>query len=116
MIFWEVDEKSLKEEAQKTKEQIKFIYNKLKVFILIALNFFLLVAYIYLISYNYSLSKKYSNLVDELQKINLDYKIFSSKLTTYYSKDYIQKVLNTNLYIPSTFVFLYDNSKAMIIK
>jgi len=116
MIFWEVNEKSLKEEAKKTKEQIKFIYNKLKMFILIILNFSLLVTYSYLISYNYFLSKEYSNLVDELQKINMDYKIFSSKLTTYYSKDYIQKVLNTNLYIPSAFAFLYDNSKVLIIK
>jgi len=116
MIFWEVDEKSLKEEAQKTKEQVKFIYNKLKMFILMILNFFLLIAYIYLVSYNYFLSKEYSKLIDELQKINLDYKIFSSKLTTYYSKDYIQKILNTNLYIPAAFIFLYGNSKALIIK
>ncbi len=114
MIFFEINEKSLKEEAEKTKTQINFIYNKLTMISIVIFNFIVLIIYIYLISYNYSLSKKYSKLVNELEEMNLNYKIFSSKLTTYYSKDYIQKILKTNVYLPSTFVFLYSNDKILI--
>lgn len=116
MIFFEINEKSLKEEAEKTKKQINLIYNKLTMISIVIFNFFILIIFIYLISYNYSLSKKYSKLVNELQEITLNYKIFSSKLTTYYSKDYIQKVIKTHLYLPSTFVFIYNNDKILINK
>ncbi len=116
MIFFEINEKYLKEETEKTKKQISLIYNKLVMIGIGIFNFFVLIIYMYLISYNYTLAKKYSKLVNELQEINLNYKIFSSRLTTCYSKDYIQQIVKSNMYVPSIFVFLYDGNKILINK
>ncbi|MGB9638012.1 MAG: hypothetical protein ACP5RD_03895 [bacterium] len=127
MLFFDIDEKLLKEEADKTKQQINFIYKRLKMLTFIIINFLFLIVYIYLISYNYYLSKKYSELMNELQEINLNYKIFSSKLTTYYSKDYIQtavlpykskinSLVKDSIYIPSVFIFLYNKDKILVVK
>lgn len=106
MLFFDIDEKLLKEEAEKTKKRINFIYKKLKMIAFAIINFLSLMIYIYLISYNYYLSKKYSNLINELQEINLNYKIFSSKLTIYYSKDYIQTLVKKN-FISLQLLFSY---------
>ena len=117
MIIFEIKENILKEESEKTQQKISFIYSKLTMFLTVLVNFFLLIIYLYLISYNYYLSKTYSNLVNKMKELDLNYKIFASKLTTYYSKDYIKKQINKNyLYLPLSFVFLYSNEKILIVK